>query len=736
MKKMFTCKWLMTLYAFALCLFMMTDIPICVEAATTQKAMFLFKNTLYVTCNVSSHASSSSYPYRKPMDIIDNVSGNGNAYAPFDCKVVAKSPSNGNTIAIESLEKVEFADGTIDYMTIMVAHDDDISNISIGKTYKQGDVFYQEGNAGTSSGSHIHLETARGAYSKRSNSSQSIWAFVRAKSNVVYPHNALFLYENTKISKSGGYTWKYATTEEIYTITYDANGGYDAPSPQKYSGDWVTISSTIPYRTGYNFNGWLTTATPGTVNLRYSPGSLQPNMGNETLYAYWKANTYTINYKSNGGSGTMEPSSYKYDEEKALPSNSFTRTGYTFLGWSTKADATAAAFSNGASIKNLTSKNGDTVTLYAVWKINTYTVSYNANGGSGAPSSQTKTHGKDLTLSTTKPTRSGYTFLGWGTSSTATAAAYSAGSTYATNNNVTLYAVWQKNAAPTYTITYDANGGSNPPASQTKTHGKNLTLSTTKPIRSGYTFLGWSTSSTATAAAYSAGSTYVTNNNVTLYAVWQKNAAPTYTITYDANGGSNPPASQTKTHGKNLTLSTTKPIRSGYTFLGWSTSSTATAAAYSAGSTYVTNNNVTLYAVWQKNNSEATTDKSTIKFDETTISFAEIITDADKTIIAKDETINSFAPITTLEEPDSDYMVVQQTEQLTTVTEEGFTEYEINSIEEAATTLMYNLTSEITTEAEKEESSVNIKKIVVIAVVAVIVGAVMFILGKKSQRHI
>ena len=656
MKKLFTCKWLMTLYAFALCLLMMTDIPICVEAATTQKAMFLFKNTLYVTCNVSSHASSSSYPYRKPIDIIDNVSGNGNAYAPFDCKVVAKSPSNGNTIAIESLEKVEFADGTIDYMTIMVAHDDDISNISIGKTYKQGEVFYQEGNAGVSSGSHIHLETARGAYSKRSNSSQSIWAFVRAQSNVVYPHNALFLYENTKISKSGGYTWKYATTEEIYTITYDANGGYDAPSPQKYSGDYVTISSVVPYRTGYTFGGWTTTATPGAYKVVYSPGSCQFSMGNVTLYAYWKANTYTINYKSNGGSGTMESSSYKYDEEKALPSNSFTRTGYTFLGWSTKADATAASFSNGASIKNLTSKNGDTVTLYAVWKINTYTVSYNANGGSGAPSSQTKTHGKDLTLSTTKPTRSGYTFLGWGTSSTATAATYSAGGTYTSNSNVTLYAIWKKNAAPTYTLTYDANGGSGAPSSQS--------------------------------------------------------GATSYAVSY------------------------IEPIRNGYTFLGWSTKNNATVASYTAGGIITINANTTLYAVWQKNNSEATTDKSTIKFDETTISSGEFTTDADKTIIAKDETIKSFAPITALEEADSDYMVVQQTEQPATVVEEGFTEYEMSTVEETTTTLMHNLTSEITTETEKEESSANIKKIVVFAIIAVIVGAVMFILGKKSQRHI
>lgn len=72
----------------------------------------------------------------------------------------------------------------------------------------------------------------------------------------------------------------------------------------------------------------------------------------------------------------------------------------------------------------------------------TYTVSYNANGGSGAPSSQTKTYGVDLTLSSTVPTRAGYAFKGWATSSTG-AVAYPAGGTYSANSAVTLYAVWE-----------------------------------------------------------------------------------------------------------------------------------------------------------------------------------------------------------------------------------------------------------------------------------------------------
>ena len=129
------------------------------------------------------------------------------------------------------------------------------------------------------------------------------------------------------------------------------------------------------------------------------------------------------------------------------------------------------------------------------YDLNEYTISYNANGGSGAPASQTKFYGMDLALSDTVPTRSGYTFKGWGTSSTSTYASYQPGGNYTANSSRTLYAIWESNAPKTYTVSYNANGGTGAPASQTKTHNVTLTLRTTTPTRSGYTFKGWSTSS-------------------------------------------------------------------------------------------------------------------------------------------------------------------------------------------------------------------------------------------------
>lgn len=145
-----------------------------------------------------------------------------------------------------------------------------------------------------------------------------------------------------------------------------------------------------------------------------------------------------------------------------------------------------------------------------------YKISYNANGGSGAPSQQTKWHGTNIKLSSTKPSRTGYTFKGWATTASGSVA-YASGATYSANAAVTLYAVWQ---AITYKITYNANGGSGAPGQQTKTHGKTLALSTTKPTRTNYNFKGWATSAKGS-VAYAAGANYTANAAITLYAVWE-----------------------------------------------------------------------------------------------------------------------------------------------------------------------------------------------------------------------
>ena len=402
-----------------------------------------------------------------------------------------------------------------------------------------------------------------------------------------------------------------------YTITFNANGGSGAPSSvTKYYGETVALPTTTPTRSGYTFSGWGTYSSDTSAN--YQPGSNYTSNSGSTLYAIWTANvpepeTYTVSYNANGGSGAPSAQVKTEDVTLTLSSTKPTRSGYTFKGWSTSKTATSPTYYAGGSYTANAS-----ATLYAVWEQNaptTYTVSYNANGGSGAPSSQTKTHNVTLTLSSTKPTRSGYTFLGWSTSSTATSPTYYASGSYTANASATLYAVWSKNAPATYTVSFNANGGSGAPSSVTKTDGVTLYLPTTEPYRSNYEFLGWSTSSTATSPTYYAGGSFSRNANTTLYAVWEY-SPETYTVRYNANGGTGAPSSQTKTYGVNLTLSSTVPSRSGYNFLGWSTSSTATSATYSAGGSYTANAGATLYAVWEKANYEFSISNLTVSDSE------------------------------------------------------------------------------------------------------------------------
>lgn len=404
-----------------------------------------------------------------------------------------------------------------------------------------------------------------------------------------------------------GYT---QTTAQTYTVSYNANGGYNAPSSQtKVHGVTLTLSSAAPYRNNYEFVGWSTSSSATVAT--YTAGASYTDNASITLYAVWryKPATYTVTFDANGGTNAPSSQTKTYGVALTLTTAIPTRANYRFAGWSKDRNATSASYSPGGSYTDNAS-----VTLYAVWVYSpeSYTVRYDANGGTGAPASQSKTHGVPLTLSSVRPTRAGYEFLGWATSKGATASEYAPGERYTDEASVTLYAVW-KYVPKTYTVRYDANGGGNTPASQTKTENVTLILTSTIPTRYGYTFRGWAISPTATTADYQAGGSYTANESVTLYAVWEIN---TYTVSFDANGGTDAPNSQKKTHGQNLTLTVAVPTRPNHVFLGWATDSSAASVAYAPGATYTAEEDVTLYAVWQERNYDFSASDLTVTPDE------------------------------------------------------------------------------------------------------------------------
>ena len=270
----------------------------------------------------------------------------------------------------------------------------------------------------------------------------------------------------------------------------------------------ATVSKWTPYGVALDI-----TATGGTVTRKSATQfTVVINASWETYYEGAQTN-----YGMSATSGCVTKTISSFGTKRSSGSGSFTGT-YSISGNGAATKTITVTFKNYEedSKGNVTKSASKSVTFnVSVPAWTSYKVTYNANGGSGAPGAQTKWKDQTLTLSSTKPTRTGYSFKNWSGSD---GNSYSPGGSYTGNSALTLSAVWTANS---YKVTYNANGGTGAPSAQTKYYGTTLKLSSVIPTRTNYAFKGWATSASATAAAYSAGSNYTTNAAVTLYAVWE-----------------------------------------------------------------------------------------------------------------------------------------------------------------------------------------------------------------------
>lgn len=225
----------------------------------------------------------------------------------------------------------------------------------------------------------------------------------------------------------------------------------------------------------------------------------------------------TVTFNSNGGTGTMTAQSAT--SATALTSNTFTRSGYTFAGWNTSANGSGTSYSNGASYPFSTS-----TTLYAQWTASSSTVTFNANGGTGSMSNQVASTATNLTSNAF--TRSGYTFSGWNTAAGGSGTSYANGASYPFTADVTLYAQW---TLITYTVTFNANGGTGSMSNQIAGVATNLTANAF--TRSGYTFSGWNTAADGSGTAFANNASYPFTANASLYAQWTVVSTPTISTT-------------------------------------------------------------------------------------------------------------------------------------------------------------------------------------------------------------
>ena len=160
----------------------------------------------------------------------------------------------------------------------------------------------------------------------------------------------------------------YPVLQAFYmvSITFDANGGQGVMDDFKVLIGTSGILPTCTFiRTGYEFAGWATSSTGAVV---YADGATYTANANVTLYAKWTAHKYKVKFNGNGStSGSMKEQTFTYGTAQKLTSNAFKKTGFTFSKWTRNADGTGTSYTNGQSVKNLTSSNGATINLYAQW---------------------------------------------------------------------------------------------------------------------------------------------------------------------------------------------------------------------------------------------------------------------------------------------------------------------------------------------------------------------------------
>lgn len=389
-----------------------------------------------------------------------------------------------------------------------------------------------------------------------------------------------------------------------------------------------------------------TSASPKTFTLS---AAFPPTSSTETpLPIYAK-------FEANGGSGSM--SNQVSSVTANLSSNSYTKSGSTFYGWNTQADGTGTFYKNGASYGFTSS-----ITLHAQWSSNSVAVNFNSDGGSAVAASSVVI-GSAITSAPTPPTKSGYTFGGWkptaggsavtfpyypiltrtyaasvtsaalvdlgryeskglwlsniwygpnrGTSPSSTRdyVTYTDGAKYVaireSNNSVigsplrmdgyylvpldtstTLTAIWTANP---HTITYDLDGGSGstPTQADVATAGTFTTANT--PVRTHWSFAGWSDGTTTTAAntSYTVGT-----ENVTLTALWTRNSS---SVTFDSQNWQT--ATVVSANQGSAATAPTDPTWYGYNFKGWSETSTGSLVDVS---TVTITGTKTFYAIWEQ----------------------------------------------------------------------------------------------------------------------------------------
>lgn len=284
-------------------------------------------------------------------------------------------------------------------------------------------------------------------------------------------------------------------TPITYRVQFNGNGGTGSMAEQLLTYDQsAVLNKNQFYRKGYLFEGWKLNGVGEYADGDSVKNLTSKNNATVVLKAVWRVGNYKVRFHANGGTGNMKDQAFTYGASQKLSANAYKRSGYTFAGWNTKKDGTGISYKNKQKVKSLTDKDGQTITLYAIWKGKTYYVKYDGNGAnSGSMGNSTHIYGTNSRLSTNKYKKKGYTFAGWNTKKNGTGTTYKnagavSGLTTKQNGTVTLYAKWK---AVKYTITYHMKGGKFKNSYKKTYTIDSKTFTLPKPSKKGYDFDGW-----------------------------------------------------------------------------------------------------------------------------------------------------------------------------------------------------------------------------------------------------
>ncbi len=411
-------------------------------------------------------------------------------------------------------------------------------------------------------------------------------------------------------------------------MTFEPNGGTCGTASDTYEVGLTYGTLPAPVRTGWRFIGWFDAADGGTkvtVNLEVTAAATR------TLYAHWEANQYKVGLKRiNGSGGTTEVTATFGSPMPAIDELPWWN-GHTFDGYWSERDGGGTQYYRGDGSSVRTWDIAATTNLYGSWKANQYTLTLDRQEGTGGSATVTATYGAALPA-ITPPTRTGHTFGGYYASPNGNGAQYyHADGTcvqwWYNTTDMTLYAFWTK---VLYYVTLDKQNGSGGTSSVGAYYNGALP-SITPPTRTGYTFGGYFTAANGGGTQYySAAGDPLLNwtqaSNGKLYAKWTSNgggdpnppnpdppspdppapnppAVTTYTVNFNANGGTGAMAAQAIAAGATAALRANAFTRSSYVFIGWSTTATGP-VAYADGASVknlaAAGGSVTLYAKWAK----------------------------------------------------------------------------------------------------------------------------------------